>query len=113
MLQKARKMKGDEIKCPFNSTHWIRPKKMAKHLVKCKKNNPEKLKKMSVCVFSAIHYVESKDKEDHFLNCEARNNYSHSTLIDLFPPPKKNVGSEEIGVEWEERIDGFFACRRF
>ena len=113
MLQKARKMKGDEIKCPFNSTHWIRPNKMAKHLVKCKKNNPEKLKKMSVCVFSAIHYVESKDKEDHFLNCEARKNYSHSTLIELFPPPKKNVGSEEIGVEWEEKINGFFACRRF
>ena len=113
MLQKARKLKGDEIKCPFNSTHLIRPKKMAKHLVKCKKNNPEKVQKMSECIFSAIHYVERKDEEYHFLNCSARKNYSPSTLIELFPPPKKKVGSEEIGVEWAERFEGFISCRRF
>lgn len=56
--------------CPYNSSHQILPHRMAKHIVKCKKNYPNA--DMKVCLFNAVHVVPAHKYQAHLLECEDR-----------------------------------------
>lgn len=56
--------------CPYNICHQILPHRMAKHIVKCKKNYPNA--DMKVCLFNAVHVVPTPKYQAHLLECEDR-----------------------------------------
>lgn len=56
--------------CPYNSSHQIIPHRMAKHIIKCKKNYPDA--QMKVCIFNAVHVVPVHQYQAHLLECESR-----------------------------------------
>ncbi|XP_063878553.1 uncharacterized protein LOC135110296 [Scylla paramamosain] len=56
--------------CPYNNSHQILPHRMAKHIIKCKKNYPNA--DMKVCLFNAVHVVPTHQYQAHLLECENR-----------------------------------------
>ncbi|XP_045120009.1 uncharacterized protein LOC123509639 [Portunus trituberculatus] len=58
------------VPCPYNSSHQIIPHRLAKHIVKCKKNFPNA--DMKVCLFNAVHVVPSHQYQAHLLECDSR-----------------------------------------
>ncbi|KAK3861933.1 hypothetical protein Pcinc_032149 [Petrolisthes cinctipes] len=58
------------LTCPYNKGHQILPHRMAKHIIKCRKNYPDA--QMKTCVFNATHVVPVHEYQHHIKNCENR-----------------------------------------
>ncbi|XP_055872288.1 protein D7-like [Biomphalaria glabrata] len=53
--------------CPYDESHVISPLRMPYHLMKCRKNYPDK--EMAVCPFNAIHELPKLELKYHMLQC--------------------------------------------
>jgi len=58
------------IECPYNRAHQIRPERMQYHLIKCRKQFPEKA--LVICPFNATHHMSKHEERNHMLNCPDR-----------------------------------------
>ncbi|XP_067941092.1 uncharacterized protein [Watersipora subatra] len=57
----------DLVKCPYDPVHMVRMKKLQYHLMKCRKNFPNR--QMSSCPFNAGHIVPEAELRFHMNSC--------------------------------------------
>jgi len=58
------------LDCPYNRSHQIRPERMQYHLIKCRKQYPEK--NLIICPFNATHHVAKSEERKHMMSCPDR-----------------------------------------
>lgn len=58
------------LECPYNRSHQIRPERMQYHLIKCRKQFPEK--NLVICPFNATHHMAKSEERNHMINCPDR-----------------------------------------
>jgi len=58
------------ITCPYNRAHQIRPERIQYHLIKCRKQFPEKT--LQICPFNATHHVSKPELRTHMTECPDR-----------------------------------------
>jgi len=77
--------------CPYNSSHQIRPERMIRHLVICRKDclssktNPyyKKAKQIVICQFNSVHHVHKDDLEKHLQECESAALYKETSTMNM------------------------------
>jgi len=70
----------DLVQCPYMAIHQIRPERLARHLVKCRKDLLEKpthpdhkrAKAMVVCQYNQVHHIPRQERQQHELECPDR-----------------------------------------
>uniref|UniRef100_A0A1A9W6T9 CHHC U11-48K-type domain-containing protein n=1 Tax=Glossina brevipalpis TaxID=37001 RepID=A0A1A9W6T9_9MUSC len=60
----------DMVECPYNKSHRMLRKRLAKHLVKCRVHYPDT--ELKSCPFNSIHLVSDEEFEIHAINCPDR-----------------------------------------
>ncbi|XP_023012818.1 gametocyte-specific factor 1 homolog [Leptinotarsa decemlineata] len=91
------------IMCPYNKSHHIQRKRMAFHLVKCKKNYPES--RIVNCDFNVTHKVPEVELQYHHENCPSRRNIELAVYEEAgsntnrFPIQNLNIEPDE---SWDD-----------
>jgi len=117
------------LECPYNSSHQIRPERMIRHLVICRKDclssktNPyfKKAKQIVICQFNSVHHVHKDDLEKHLQECESAALYKETpgieeklSVMSISKGPdsdtnvlesKENV-EEESEEDWDKEMSG-------
>ncbi|XP_007908693.1 gametocyte-specific factor 1 [Callorhinchus milii] len=57
------------LRCPYDGSHRVRAARFPYHLVKCRKNNPDKARTLESCPFNARHCIPKADMKHHITNC--------------------------------------------
>uniref|UniRef100_UPI00398EE4D6 gametocyte-specific factor 1-like n=1 Tax=Pristiophorus japonicus TaxID=55135 RepID=UPI00398EE4D6 len=59
----------DLLQCPYDKNHHIRACRFPYHLVKCRKNYPDKARNLESCPFNARHRIPKAEMKHHITNC--------------------------------------------
>ena len=106
---------GDDlITCPYNKSHQIRPERMQRHLIVCRKdvlskpNHPfhKAAKDLERCPFDANHHIKKSEMESHIQECPSKREMKTVVLTEA-PSWRKSVVTEksEAAVEAAENWD--------
>eukprot|EP00090_Calanus_glacialis_P044985 TRINITY_DN8095_c0_g1_i7.p1 TRINITY_DN8095_c0_g1~~TRINITY_DN8095_c0_g1_i7.p1 ORF type:complete len:212 (-),score=62.41 TRINITY_DN8095_c0_g1_i7:146-781(-) len=72
---------GDDLEvCPYNKSHMIRPERMQRHLILCRKdvlskpNHPfhKAAKDLERCPYDANHHIPKAEMDNHILECPSK-----------------------------------------
>merc|ERR1739838_455836 len=55
--------------CPFDPVHTIQAYRYQRHILRCRKQNPEKAKDFRSCQYNAMHFFHKNEIEQHRLEC--------------------------------------------
>jgi len=55
----------DLVECPLDTNHKLRRHRLPYHLIKCKKNFPDKIR----CPYGHYYYVDKQEMANHLLTC--------------------------------------------
>ena len=58
------------IRCPYDPMHVMREDRLQYHLVKCRKQHPDK--KFEICPYNVTHQLPQEQIENHIKNCSNR-----------------------------------------
>ncbi|XP_060677051.1 gametocyte-specific factor 1-like isoform X1 [Hemiscyllium ocellatum] len=59
----------DLLQCPYDQSHRIRACRFPYHLVKCRKNFPDKARNLESCPFNARHRIPKAEMKHHITVC--------------------------------------------
>ncbi|XP_059499668.1 gametocyte-specific factor 1-like, partial [Stegostoma tigrinum] len=59
----------DLLQCPYDKNHHIRACRFPYHLVKCRKNFPDKARNLESCPFNARHRIPKAEMKHHITIC--------------------------------------------
>ncbi|XP_048449627.1 gametocyte-specific factor 1, partial [Rhincodon typus] len=59
----------DLLQCPYDKNHQIRACRFPYHLVKCRKNFPDKARNLESCPFNARHRIPKAEMKHHITIC--------------------------------------------
>lgn len=55
--------------CPFDPVHTIQAYRYQRHILRCRKQNPEKARGFVSCQFNGMHFLKKEDIEQHHREC--------------------------------------------
>eukprot|EP00092_Neocalanus_flemingeri_P019311 GFUD01020917.1.p1 GENE.GFUD01020917.1~~GFUD01020917.1.p1 ORF type:complete len:224 (+),score=62.37 GFUD01020917.1:202-873(+) len=106
---------GDDLlTCPYNKSHQIRPERMQRHLIICRKDVLSKpthpfhkaAKELERCPFDANHHITKAEMESHIIECPSKREMKPSVPTAV-PSWRKSVvrdkSEAEVSVEsWDD-----------
>ena len=70
--------------CPFDEVHKIKAKRFQHHLLKCRRNHPDK--DFVSCPFNAKHLMLRSEVQNHVTRCPDRvSNFETVTCSEIYP----------------------------
>jgi len=107
---------GDNLEvCPYNKHHLIRPERMQRHLILCRKDvlsKPEHpahkaAKDMELCPYDANHHIPKAEMENHIKECLSKREIKPSapTAVPSWRKAVVNIKSEAANEESTENWD--------
>ncbi|XP_069765666.1 nck-associated protein 1-like isoform X2 [Narcine bancroftii] len=82
--------------CPYNQSHRIRASRFPYHLVKCRKNFPNKAQNLESCPFNARHRIPKAEMKHHITHCVDQKVIEDEFVINTHRRP-----SEEASSHWQ------------
>ena len=59
--------------CPFDPVHVVQAYRYQRHILRCKKQNPEKAKNFRTCKYNAMHIFHYLKIDKHMEECPDKN----------------------------------------
>lgn len=91
----------DMVECPLNRSHKLRRHRLPYHLLKCKKNFPNKIK----CPYGHYYYLEKHEMADHLQIC------THKPMVvqadEMQPHMKKAENTRNKHITYNYDVDNF------
>ena len=66
------------IRCPYDPMHVMREDRLQYHLVKCRKQHPDK--NFEICPYNVTHQLPQEQIEDHIKNCSNSKHFRQNTI---------------------------------
>merc|ERR1712123_119364 len=63
--------------CPFDPVHTIQAYRYQRHILRCRKQNPEKAAGFVSCQFNGMHFLKKEEIEQHHRECPDRTRDPH------------------------------------
>jgi hypothetical protein len=66
--------------CPYNKSHVMHASRLQAHLIKCRKQNPEKAELIEVCPYNNIHHVYKDQMQEHLVVCPQYHHFQRTVV---------------------------------
>jgi len=85
----------DDFKsCPYNKSHVMAASRFQIHLVKCRKQNPEKAALIDICPYNNIHHVYKDQMEQHLVVCPQYHHFQRTVVSCVKARMEREAGLE-------------------
>ena len=98
--------------CPYNKSHMIRPERMQRHLILCRKdvlskpNHPfhKAAKDLERCPYDANHHITKAEMDNHILECPSKRETKPKEPTAV-PSWRKSVANSKVEENWDDAAE--------
>lgn len=109
-LTQTHKMDRDELRtCPYDKNHQVRSSRFEIHLIKCKRNNDQKISKkitVEVCPFNVKHQYTKDEMRLHLRDCPDKYRLITEKIYMEMPPPEREIDTPaafDCEEDWDKK----------
>ena len=88
--------------CPFDPVHVVQAYRYQRHILRCRKQNPEKAVDFRQCKFNAMHFFHKDKINQHEEECVDRARIERNRRLDAFTGPCTTSATDDIPIHLEE-----------
>lgn len=113
----APEFREELVGCPYNMAHQLRPDRLVRHLVICRKESLSSptsqgyktAQSIKICPYNSAHHVHRADMEHHLAQCASARQFREQELRELpVRDIQKHVAStaESDDEDWDKEMEG-------